>query len=145
MTRCHLVICRLCVVWGVVCLLCGCTQLKAMTLGRSPEYMRNIINPMPSKMANAPAAVYRYYPEYQLYYSEDQGLYFWKKEDGIWERGRSLPFDVVIENPDDYQEVALHCDDPTIFHDSFVRAFPEPGKPVRHTRPEAVASVTSGD
>ena len=59
------------------------------------------------------------------------------------EAGAKSAFDVVIENPNDYQEIALHYDDLTMFHDSCVCAFREPGEPVRHTRLKAVGSVTN--
>lgn len=123
----------------------GCTQLKGMMFGRTPEYMDNVIDPMPSEWANAPAENYRYYANAEVYFSEDRSLYFWRNEEGNWEQGSSLPSHVIIEDARDFQKVALHFEDPTLFHDSFARAFPAEGQPFLHSQSEAIATVTSNE
>ena len=102
----------------------GCTQAGALVFGSADASHRHSASPLPSEWASAPAITYRYFPSAEVYFSDAREIYFWQNAFGEWEQGEHLPYFVQIDDIFAYESVALHVDDPTLFHDAFVRAFP---------------------
>ncbi len=119
----------------------GCAHLAY----QSATMDQQVTGPVSSEWASAPASTYRYYPEAQVYFSDDREIYYWQNAMGDWEQGRHLPFYVKIDDIFDYQTVALHVDDPTIVHHAFVNAFPAADVPQAPAELDAIVTVTDAD
>ncbi len=68
---------------------------------------------------------YRYYPDAEVYFEEDAGIYFFK-EDGGWRMKARLPRRLRI-SLGDYVEIELKGDKPYAYHKKHKRRYP-PGQ-----------------
>ncbi len=66
--------------------------------------------------------MYEYYPDSEVYFSEDRNLFFWEGENG-WQASSSLPVNVALDR-DHRVAVPLYTDTPHRVHASVLSMYP---------------------